>query len=122
MTTIKPTAATANDTASAASAATATGSADSSETQPKGAGFVSALDSVAARIESLNGKLVDAAKQTGNVSLDTYEKALSGTLEFQEKVSAVSSPSWVGDLVKAQASFVTDISGAFTSAARNALK
>lgn len=113
MTTTKPTAAV-NDTVTA--------SATSSESPSAGAGFVSALGNVAGRIESLNGKLVDAAKQTGNVSLDTYEKALISTLEFQEKVTAVSGPSWVGELAKAQASFVSGVSGAFTSAARDALK
>jgi hypothetical protein len=86
------------------------------------AGLSKAFEDTTGRIQSLNEKLVDAAKQTGNLSIDTYEQTLSSALDFQEKVGAASNLEWVGTLTKAHASFVNGVSSALTSAAREVLK
>ncbi|AWK70578.1 MULTISPECIES: hypothetical protein [Rhodococcus] len=86
------------------------------------AGLSKALDESTERISSLNEKVVDAAKQSGNLSLDTYEKALGSVLEFQEKIGTSSNVEWISSLTKAQVSLVNGISTAFTDAARSVLK
>lgn len=80
------------------------------------------FDAAAERIRMLNEKLLTAAKQTGNTSLDAYEKTLSSLVDFEEKVAGASQLDWVNALAKAHASFVTEVSGAYTNAMREALK
>ncbi|WP_020107815.1 hypothetical protein [Nocardia sp. 348MFTsu5.1] len=86
------------------------------------ASLSNAFDGTSERIQSLNEKLVGAVKQTGNLSLDTYEQTLSSVADFEEKVGAATKLEWVGTLTKAHASFVTGLSSAWTSAARDVLK
>ncbi len=80
------------------------------------------LDDAAERIRALNEKLLTAAKQAGQGSLDAYEKTLASLVEFEEKVAGASQLDWVSALAKAHATFVTDLSSAYTSAVRAALK
>jgi hypothetical protein len=84
--------------------------------------FGASFDEAADRIRALNEKLLDAAKQTGTVSLDAYEKALSSLVEFETKVAGATQLDWVNTVVKAQTSFLSDISAAYTAAAREVLK
>lgn len=74
------------------------------------------------RIRDLNEKLITAAKQSGNLSLDTYEKTLAGIVEFETKIANASQLDWISALVNAQTSFVSEVSSAYVAAARDALK
>lgn len=80
------------------------------------------FDAAAERIRDLNEKLLAAAKQTGNVSLDAYEKTLTNLVDFETKVASASELDWVSALAKAHASFLSDVTSAYTAAAREALK
>ena len=86
------------------------------------AGFTPDLDAAADRIRDLNEKLLTATKQSGNLSLDAYERSLSSLLDFQKQVAGATQVEWLSAIAKANAEFVTEFSGAFTSAARQALK
>ncbi|MEO6956469.1 MAG: hypothetical protein ABI137_06970 [Antricoccus sp.] len=79
-------------------------------------------DAAADRIRDLNEKVMTAAKQTGNISLDAYEKTLSSMLDFEKKVAGASQLDFVTALASAHASFVTSMSDSYTKAAREALK
>ncbi|PRZ41594.1 hypothetical protein CLV47_109141 [Antricoccus suffuscus] len=79
-------------------------------------------EAAAERIRELNEKVLTAAKQTGNLSLDAYEKTLTSLLDFEEKVAGASQLDWVSALASAHANFVTSVSTAYTNAAREALK
>lgn len=85
-------------------------------------GFTPNLEEAAERIRDLNEKMITASKQSGNVTLDAYEKTLKGLLEFQEKSASATQLDWVQAIAKAHATYITDVSKAFTSAARDALK
>ncbi|NLG23368.1 MAG: hypothetical protein GX555_18290 [Actinomycetales bacterium] len=80
------------------------------------------VEEAADRIRELNEKLITAAKQSGNVSLDAYEKTLQSLVDFQQKAAGATQLDWVQALAKTHADFVTEVSTAFTKAARDVLK
>jgi hypothetical protein len=84
--------------------------------------FTSSLDDAADRVLALNEKLIDTAKKTGNASIDAYEKAVTHLVEVQQQVAGATQLDWLNSLVKVQTGFVTEITTAYTSAAREALK
>ncbi|MBB2893654.1 hypothetical protein [Flexivirga oryzae] len=86
------------------------------------AAFTPDLEAASARVRELNEKMIEAAKKSGNLSLDAYEKTLKGLVDFEEKAAGASQIDFVNALATAYASFVTEVSNAFTTAARDALK
>lgn len=80
------------------------------------------FDNAAERIRGLNDKVLTAAKQTGTMSLDTYEQTLNSLLEFGQKAAESTQVEWISDLAKAQASYITEVTNAYTAAARDLLK
>ena len=80
------------------------------------------FDQAADRIGALNEKLIETAKKTGGASLDAYEKAVAGLVDFQQKAADATQLDWVSTVVKAQTTFLTEITTAYTTAAREALK
>jgi hypothetical protein len=81
-----------------------------------------AADKVVARIQSFNQQVLDTSKKAGQVSLDTFEQAVRGCTEIEEKVAASSQFDFVTAAVTSHVKFVKDFSGAYVSAAREALK
>jgi hypothetical protein len=79
-------------------------------------------DEVAQRIRELTERFITAAKQAGNASLDTYEKALQSLVDFEEKAAGASQLDWVTSIAAAHAKFMQDVSAAYVSAAREMLK
>lgn len=80
------------------------------------------FDAAADRIRALNEQLIETAKKTGGSSLDAYEKALASFVDFQQQVAGATQLDWVNTIVKAQTGFLSEISAAYTKAAREALK
>ena len=74
------------------------------------------------RIRGLNEKVLTAAKQTGNMSLDTYEQTVNSVLDFGQKAADSTKVDWVSAIAKAQASYFTEVTNAYTKAARELLK
>jgi hypothetical protein len=74
------------------------------------------------RIRGLNEKVLTAAKQTGNMSLDTYEQTVNSLLDFSQKAADSTKVDWVSALAKSQASYITEVTNAYTKAARDLLK
>ncbi len=84
--------------------------------------FTKTVDEATERFQEFNAKFVDAAKQSGNLGVDTYEKAVSSLLDLQEKVADATPVEWVADLAKAQVSFARELTTTVTSTARDLLK
>ena len=78
-------------------------------------------EEAAERIRVLNERLITSAKAAGSTTLDAYEKALKSLVDFEEKVAGASQLEWVSALAKSHATFVQDISAAYTKAARDLL-
>jgi len=74
------------------------------------------------RIRELNEKVLAAAKQTGNISLDTYEQTVNSLLDFSQKADESTKVDWFSALAKSQASVITEVTNAYTKAARELLK
>jgi hypothetical protein len=85
-------------------------------------GDTGALDETATRIRELNEKLIQLAKESGQSSLDTYEKALQSMVDFETSVASRSQLDWVTALANTHAKFVQDLAGFYIKAAREALK
>jgi hypothetical protein len=82
----------------------------------------SAVEDTASRIRELNEKLIQLAKESGQNSLDTYEKALQSLVDFEKSVASRSQLDWVTGLANTHAKFVQDLTGFYIKAAREALK
>ena len=80
------------------------------------------FDNAAERIRGLNDKVLTAAKQTGTVTLDTYEQTLNSLLDFSQKAADSTQVEWISALAKAQASYINEVTNAYTKAARDLLK
>jgi hypothetical protein len=80
-----------------------------------------AAEQAAQRIRDLNERLIESSKSAGLVTLDAYEKALASMVDFEEKVANASQLEWVSALAGTHAKFVTEISAAYTKAAREVL-
>jgi hypothetical protein len=74
------------------------------------------------RIRGLNEKVLAAAKQTGTMSIDTYEQTVNSVLDFSQKAADSTKVDWVSAIAKAQASYITEVTNAYTKAARDLLK
>ena len=82
----------------------------------------SAFEETATRIRELNEKLIQLAKESGQSSLDTYEKALQSLVDFEKSMASSSQLDWVTGLANTHAKFVQDLTGYYINAAREALK
>lgn len=87
---------------------------------PLGVDF-SHCEEAAQRIRELNERLIASTKAAGNTTLDAYEKALQSMVDFEEKVAGASQLEWVTALAQTHATFVRDVSSAYTKAARELL-
>ena len=80
------------------------------------------FDAAAKRIRSLNERIIEAGKQTGETTLSAYEKALKAIAAAVERGPGRSDIDWVAQLATAQAKFIREVTDAWTSAAREMLK
>jgi hypothetical protein len=80
-----------------------------------------AYEEAAQRIRDLNERLIESSKAAGLTTLDAYEKALKSLVDFEQKVAGASQLDWVSALASTYATFVQDVSGAYTKAARDLL-
>ena len=91
-------------------------------TSPKTNSFDVDFEAAAERIRELNEKVLTAAKQTGTMSVDTYEQTVNNLLDFSQKAADSTKVDWVSALTKAQASIIAEATNAYTKAARDLLK
>jgi hypothetical protein len=80
------------------------------------------LDANVERFRGLNDKVLAAAKQTGTMTVDTYEETVNSVLDFGQKAADSTKVDWISALAKSQASVITEITNAYTKAARELLK
>ncbi|MDG3011185.1 hypothetical protein G4X40_13595 [Rhodococcus sp. D2-41] len=79
------------------------------------------FDENVARVQGLGEKFVDAAKQSGTLAIDAYDKAVDSVLDFNKSVAGATKLGWVDTVVDAQASLIKGISSAASTAARGIL-
>jgi len=86
------------------------------------ANMAATTDEAVKRIRELTERFIESSKAAGNQSLDAYEQSLRTLVEFQERAAGASQLDWVSNIAQAHAKFVSDVSAAYVSAARNMLK
>ena len=80
------------------------------------------VEAVEQRIRELNERIIDAGKRAGRGTLDIYESTLKAVSDSLERGPGSSDIEWVSSIATAQANFLRDLTKAWTSAARKALK
>jgi hypothetical protein len=80
------------------------------------------FEAATGQIRGLNEKVLAAAKQTGTMSLDAYEQTVNSLLDFSQKAADSTNVDWVSAIAKAQVSYITEVTNAYTKAARDLLK
>ena len=80
------------------------------------------IEAAEARIRELNERIIDAGKRAGRGTLDIYESTLKAVSDSLERGPGSSDIEWVSSIATAQANFLRDLTKAWTSAARKALK
>jgi hypothetical protein len=79
------------------------------------------VDAATERIRSLNETVLEAAKKSGMASLEAYENTLTELANFEQQVAGATQLDWLSALAKAHATFMTEVTQAYTNAARDAL-
>jgi hypothetical protein len=80
------------------------------------------VEAAADRIRELNERIIEAGKSAGRGTLDIYESTLKTVADSLERGPGSSDIEWVSRIATAQADFIRDLTKAWASAARKALK
>lgn len=80
------------------------------------------FDAAAQRLRRLNERIIEASKEAGETTLNSYEKALKAIASTIERGPGSSDIEWISNLATAQAKFIREVTTAWTSAARRGLK
>ena len=80
------------------------------------------LEAAAQRLRKLNDRIIEAGKEAGETTLSSYEKALKAIATTLERGPGSSEVDWISHLATTQAKFIRDVTAAWTSAARGAIK
>jgi hypothetical protein len=80
------------------------------------------VEAAAERIRELNERIIEAGKRAGRGTLDIYESTLKAVADSLERGPGSSDVEWVSSIATAQANFIRDLTKAWASAAREALK
>ena len=109
-------------TASPARRSRSTNSARSTKPSSSASSPEARLEAAAERLRKLNERIIEAGKQTGEITLSSYEKALKAIAGAVERGPGTSDIDWISHLATTQAKFIRDVTEAWTSAARDRLK
>ena len=74
------------------------------------------------RVRDLNEQILEATRTYGEVSIDTYEKSLKAVLDYETKAAEATRLDFVTTAANAHVGLVSDLSKAFTDAARTVLR
>jgi hypothetical protein len=79
-------------------------------------------EAAAERIREVNERIIDAGKRAGLGTLDIYESTLKAVADSLERGPGSSDIDWISNIATAQANFIRDVTKAWASAARQAIK
>ena len=84
--------------------------------------FTEGFGDAAERYRAINEKLAETGKKTVSAALDGYEKTITNYVDFRQQLAEATQLDWVSTVVKAQNDFLSEVSAAYISAARDLLK
>jgi hypothetical protein len=91
-------------------------------TTKKSNDFTEGFGDAAEGYRAINEKLVESGKKTASAALDGYEKTITSYVDFRQQLAEATQLDWVSTVVKAQNDFLSEVSAAYISAARDLLK
>jgi hypothetical protein len=91
-------------------------------TTEKSNDFTERFGDAAERYRAINEKLAETGKKTASAALDGYEKTITSYVDFRQQLAEATQLDWVSTVVKAQNDFLSEVSAAYISAARDLLK
>ena len=94
----------------------------SSGTRARAGSAEAQFEAAAQRLRKLNERIIDAARDAGESTLSSYEKALKSIASTIERGPGSSDVEWISNLATAQAKFIRDVTASWTKAARKMLK
>ena len=80
------------------------------------------FEQAAGRVRDLNEKIIEAARNNGTASLDFYEKTLTDVLQFSQQAADATQVDLIKAITTAHVNYITDVTKAWTNAARDILK
>lgn len=80
------------------------------------------IDAAFDQVKDLNEQFLAAARKTGNLYVDAYEKTVDRAIEAERKLAGLTQQEWLKSLIEAQADFTREIARSYTSTARSLLK
>jgi hypothetical protein len=80
------------------------------------------FDSAFSQLKGFNEQFLAATRKAGNVYLDTYEKAVDRTIEFEMKLAGLTRQEWLKGLIETQSDLAREITSSYTTSARTFLK
>jgi hypothetical protein len=83
---------------------------------------VPTFDTAFEQVKDSSEQVWAAARKAGNLYLDSYEKAVDRTAEFQLKLAGLTQQEWLKSLIEAQIDASKELVGSYTATARSFLK
>jgi hypothetical protein len=83
---------------------------------------VPSLEKTFEQVKQFNDQVAKAVREASSLYLDSYEKAVDRTIEFELKVADHSQQEWLKNLIQAQADVTREFTHSYTTAARSLLK
>jgi len=80
------------------------------------------FDTAFEQVKDSSEQVWAAARKAGNLYLDSYEKAVDQTAEFQLKLAGLTQQEWLKSLIEAQVDASKELVDSYTATARSFLK
>lgn len=82
----------------------------------------SQIDSAFEQIVKFNEQFAAAARKTGALYLDAYEKAVERAVELENKAADHAQQEWIESAIRTHSDMTKELTAAYTSTARSLLK
>jgi hypothetical protein len=80
------------------------------------------FDTALHQVQEASEQFLTSARKAGNVYLDSYEKAVDRTINFELSLADATQQEWLKSLIEAQADVARELTSSYTAAARAVLK
>jgi hypothetical protein len=82
----------------------------------------SQIDTAFEQIAKFNEQFAAAARKTGTLYLEAYEKAVDRAVELENKAADHAQQDWIESAIRAHSDMTKELTAAYTSTARSLLK
>lgn len=74
------------------------------------------------QMRDLNERMIESSKSAVLTALDTFEKALQGVGDLEQKAASATQLDWISAAATSHAKFMSDVSAPYNKAVRDLLK